>query len=86
MRGFNADDARALVDDAHRSVTEFVVADLLREVDVAARASQRIVSRQVDVDRLGDAACGDIVAALKARGFQVEATRDGDVALFVLRW
>ncbi len=85
-RGFNADDARSLVQGSQRSVAEFVVADVLREAEAAARSCQRTLTTCVRLDGMDDAECTRIVEAIRSRGFEVELSREGDDALFALRW
>lgn len=84
--GFNADDARSLAGSTHRHVAEFVVADLLREAESAARGCKRSLDSCVNVGRMSEAECRSIAQAIKARGFDVGLTRMGDQAVFALRW
>lgn len=86
MRGFNAEDARSLVDGSQRSIAEFVVADMLREAEAAARNCQRSLVTCIRLNGLDDADCERIVAAIRGRGFKIELTRDQDDATFSLHW
>jgi len=86
MRGFNAEDARALVEGSHRNVAEFVVSDVLRKAEAAARDACRSLDVCVHAAELGDSDCEHIAEAIRCRGFEVELTRDHDDATFSLRW
>lgn len=86
MRGFNADDARSLAGSVHRNVAEFVVADVLREAEAAARECRRSLQSCVDTGHLSDEECRRIAQAIEARGFDVAVARTGDQAVFSLRW
>lgn len=86
MRGFNADDARSLAGSAQRHVAEFVVADVLRQAEAAARDSRHCLQSCIDAGQLSDEECERIARAIEARGFDVALTREGDRAVFALRW
>lgn len=85
-RGFNADDARSLAGSVHRNVAEFVVADVLREAESAARDCRRTLKSCINVGQLSDEECEGIAKAIEARGFDVALTRDGDQAVLSLHW
>ena len=86
MRGFDADDARSLAGNAGRHVAEFVVADVLRQAEAAARDSRHCLQSHIDAGQLSDEECERIARAIEARGFDVALTREGDRAVFALRW
>lgn len=86
MHGFNADDARSLAGSSHRNVAEFVVADMLREAEAAARDSRHSLESRINASHLTEAECQGIAQAIEARGFAVVLTREGDQAVFSLRW
>ncbi|MET0328372.1 MAG: hypothetical protein ABW163_06345 [Luteimonas sp.] len=86
MRGFNAEDARSLVIGSQRSIAEFVVADVLREAEAAARNCRRSLVTCIRLDRMDDTDCAHIVEAIRSRGFEVDLDREDDDATFSLRW
>ena len=86
IRGFNADDARSLAGSAPRHVAVFVVADLLRQAKAAARESRHGLESHIDAARLSEEECERIARAIQARGFDVALAREGDRAIFALRW
>lgn len=86
MHGFNAEDARSLAGTAHRNVAEFVVADVLREAEAAARESKHRHESRINISQFSEDECQGIAQAIEARGFDVELTREGPQAVFLLRW
>ncbi|WP_123832625.1 hypothetical protein [Luteimonas sp. 100069] len=86
MRGFNADDARSLAGPAQRHVAEFVVADILRQAEAAARESRHCLESDIDAAQLSEEECVRIARSIEARGFDVALAREGDRAVFALRW
>ena len=64
MRGFNADDARSLAGNAGRHVAEFVVADVLRQAEAAARDSRHCLQSHIDAGQLSDEECEAVANTL----------------------